>query len=87
MKTMNLKVSSQSASQNYDNEGNINGNSTTVNYRMVIEEDGMEVGNANYTFSMNYYRVPEGVDYTSAKEMFEAKIKAAIEEFNKALIL
>lgn len=85
MKTMNLKLSSQSGSQNYDNEGKVNGSSTTMSYKMVIEEDGTEVGNANYSFSMNYYNVPEGVDYTSARETFEAKIKVAIEEFNNAL--
>ena len=85
MKTMNLKVSSQSGSQNYDNSGNVNGSSTTMSYRMVIEEDGTEVGNANYSFSMNYYSMTEGVDYTSAREAFEAKIKAAIEAFNEAL--
>lgn len=85
MKTMNLKLSSQSASQNYDNNGNVNGSSTTTSYRMVIEEEGTEIGNANYTFSMNYYNVPEGEDYTTVREAFEAKIKAAIEEFNNAL--
>ena len=85
MKTMNLKLSSQSGSQNYDNNGNVNGSSTTTSYRIVIEEEGTEIGNANYTFSMNYYTMPEGMDYTSAKEAFEAKIKVAIEEFNNAL--
>lgn len=85
MKTMNLKVSSQSGSQNYNNSGDVNGNSNSMSYRIVIEEEGTEVGNANYTFSMNYYSMPEGVDYTSAKEAFEAKIKAAIEAFNEAL--
>lgn len=85
MKTMNLKVSSQSGSQNFDNNGNVNGSSTTTSYRIVIEEDGTEIGNANYSFSMNYYTMPEGVDYTSAKEAFESKIKAAITEFNNAL--
>lgn len=85
MKTLNLKVSSQSGSQNYNNEGNVNGSSTTTSYRIVIEEDGNEVGNANYTFSMNYYNVPEGEDYTTDREAFEAKIKAAIEAFNAAL--
>ena len=85
MKTMNLKVSSQSGSQNYDNNGNVNGNSTTTSYRIVIEEDGTEVGNANYSFSMNYYNVPDGEDYTTARTALEAKIKAAIEAFNAAL--
>lgn len=85
MKTMNLKVNSQSGSQNYDNNGNVNGNSTTMNYRMVIEEDGHQIGDASYSFSMNYYSIPEGEDYTSAKEALEAKIKAAITEFNNAL--
>lgn len=85
MKTMNLKVSSQSGSQNYDNEGNVNGSSTTMSYRMVIEEDGNQVGDANYNFSMNYYNVPSGEDYTTAREALEAKIKAAIQAFNEAL--
>lgn len=85
MKTMNLKVSSHSGSQNYDNNGNVNGSSTTTSYRMVIEEDGTEVGNANYSFSMNYYNVPEGEDYTAARTALEAKVKAAIEAFNAAL--
>lgn len=85
MKTMNLKVSSQSGSQNYDNNGNVNGSSTTMSYRVVIEEEGNEIGNASYTFSINYYSVPEGVDYTSAKEAFEAKVESAIKEFNNAL--
>lgn len=85
MKTMNLKVSSQSGSQNYDNNGNVNGSSTTTSYRIVIEEEGTEIGNANYTFSMNYNSVTESVDYTTARETFEAKIKAAIEAFNDAL--
>lgn len=85
MKTMNLKVSSQSGSQNYDNKGDVNGSSTTTSYRMVIEEEGTEIGNANYSFSMNYYNVPDGEDYTTAREAFEAKIKVAIEEFNNAL--
>lgn len=85
MKTMNLRLSSQSGSQNYDNEGNVNGSSTTTSYKIVIEEEGTEIGNANYTFSMNYYTMPEGVDYTTAREAFEAKIKAAITEFNNAL--
>lgn len=82
---MNLKLSSQSGSQNYDNNGNVNGSSTTTSYRMVIEEEGKEIGNANYSFSMNYYNVPDGEDYTSAREAFETKIKVAIEEFNNAL--
>lgn len=85
MKTMNLKLSSQSGSQNYDNNGNVNGSSTTTSYRIVIEEEGTEIGNANYTFSMNYYNVPEGEDYTTVREAFEDKIKVAIEEFNNAL--
>lgn len=85
MKTMNLKLSSQSGSQNYDNNGKVNGSSTTTSYRIVIEEDGTEVGNANYSFSMNYYNVPEGEDYTTAREALEAKVKAAIEAFNEAL--
>ena len=85
MKTINLKVSSHSSSQNYDNNGNVNGSSTTTSYRMVIEEEGTEIGNANYSFSMNYYNVPEGEDYTTAREAFETKIKIAIEEFNNAL--
>ena len=34
---------------------------------------------------MNYYNVPDGEDYTTAREAFEAKIKVAIEEFNNAL--
>lgn len=85
MKTMNLKLSSQSGSQNYDNNGNVNGSSTSMSFRITVEEDGTEVGNANYTFSINYYNVPEGVDYTSAKEALEAKIKSAITEFNNAL--
>ena len=85
MKTMNLKLSSQSGSQNYDNNGEVNGSSTTMSYRIVIEEEGTEIGNANYSFSINYYNVPEGVDYTSAKEALEAKIKSAITEFNNAL--
>ena len=85
MKTMNLKVSSQSGSQNYDNDGNVNGSSTTTSYRIVIEEEGTEIGNANYTFSMNYYTMPDGEDYTTAREAFEAKVKAAIEAFNNAL--
>ena len=85
MKTMNLKLSSQSGSQNYDNNGNVNGSSTTTSYRIVIEEEGTEIGNANYSFSMNYYNVPEGEEYTAAREALEAKIKVAIEEFNNAL--
>lgn len=85
MKTINLKVSSHSSSQNYDNNGNVNGSSTTTSYRMVIEEEGTEIGNANYSFNMNYYNVPEGEDYTTVREAFEAKIKVAIEEFNNAL--
>lgn len=85
MKTMNLKLSSQSGSQNYDNNGNVNGSSTSMSFRITVEEDGTEVGNANYTFSINYYSVPEGEDYTTAKETLEAKIKAAITEFNNAL--
>ena len=85
MKTMNLKLSSQSGSQNYDNNGNVNGSSTTTSYRIVIEEEGTEIGNANYSFSMNYYNVPEGEEYKAAREALEAKIKVAIEEFNIAL--
>lgn len=82
---MNLKLSSQSGSQNYDNNGNVNGSSTSMSFRITVEEDGTEVGNASYTFSINYYNVPEGEDYTTAKETLEAKIKSAIEEFNAAL--
>lgn len=82
---MNLKLSSQSGSQNYDNEGNVNGSSTTMNYRMIIEEEGTEIGNADYSFSMSYYNVPTGMEYTTAREALEAKVKAAIEAFNEAL--
>lgn len=82
---MNLKLSSQSGSQNYDNNGEVNGSSTSMNFRIVIKEEGSEIGNANYTFSISYYSVPEGDDYTKAKETLEAKIKSAIEAFNAAL--
>lgn len=87
MKTMNLKLSNQSASKSYDKDGIESGSSTSMSYRIVVVEDNTEVGSVNYNFNMNYYGQSDDVDYSMAKETLEAKIKSAIEAFNNALIM
>ena len=86
MKTINLQLSSQSATQNYNAEGTSNGGSTSMSYRMVVVEDGNnQVGDANFSFNMNFYSIQSDMEYTAAVETLDAKIKAAIQAFNQAL--
>lgn len=86
MKTINLQLSSQSATQNYNTEGTSNGGSTSINYRMIVVEDNNnQVGDANFSFNMNLYSLSSEMEYTAAVETLKTKIKNAIEEFNNAL--
>lgn len=87
MKTINLQLSSQSATQNYNTEGTSNGGSTSINYRLVVVEDNNnQVGDANFSFNMNIYSLSsDNMEYTAAMETLNAKIKAAIQAFNQAL--
>lgn len=86
MKTINLQLSSQSATQNYNTEGTSNGGSTSINYRMIVVEDNNnQAGDANLSFYMNLYSLSSGMEYTAAVEALDAKIKAAIQAFNQAL--
>lgn len=86
MKTINLQLSSQSATQNYNTEGTSNGGSTSINYRMIVVEDNNnQVGDANFSFNMNLYSLSSDMEYTAAVETLKTKIKNAIEEFNNAL--
>lgn len=86
MKTINLQLSSQSATQNYNTEGASNGGSTSINYRMIVVEDNNnQAGDANFSFNMNIYSLSSDMEYTAAMEALDAKIKAAIQAFNQAL--
>ena len=86
MKTINLQLSSQSATQNYNTEGSSNGGSTSINYRMIaVEDNNNQVGDANFSFNMNLYSLSSDMEYTAAVETLDAKIKAAIQAFNQAL--
>ena len=86
MKTINLQISSQSATQNYNSEGASNGGSTSMGYRLVVVEDNNnQVGDANFSFNMNIYSRSSDMEYTAAVETLDAKIKAAIQAFNQAL--
>lgn len=86
MKTINLQLSSQSATQNYNTEGTSNGGSTSINYRMIVVEDNNnQAGDANFSFNMNLYSLSSDMEYTAAVEALDAKIKAAIQAFNQAL--
>lgn len=86
MKTINLQLSSQSATQNYNTEGTSNGGATSINYRMIVVEDNNnQVGDANFSFNMNIYSLSSDMEYTAAVEALDAKIKAAIQAFNQAL--
>ena len=86
MKTIKLQLSSQSATQNYNSEGASNGGSTSMGYRLVVVEDGNnQVGDANFSFNMNFYPIQSDMEYTAAVESLRTKIQNAIEEFNNAL--
>lgn len=86
MKTINLQLSSQSATQNYNSEGSSNGGSTSMSYRLaVVEDNNNQVGDANFSFNMNLYSLSSDMEYTAAVEALKTKIKNAIEEFNNAL--
>lgn len=86
MKTINLQLSSQSATQNYNSEGTSNGGATSMGYRLVVVEDNNnQVGDANFSFNMNIYSLSSDMEYTAAVEALDAKIKAAIQAFNQAL--
>lgn len=86
MKTINLQLSSQSATQNYNSEGASNGGATSMSYRLaVVEDNNNQVGDANFSFNMNLYSLSSEMEYTAAVETLKTKIKNAIEEFNNAL--
>lgn len=85
MKTIKLQLSSQSATQNYNSEGASNGGSTSMGYRLVVEDNNNQVGDANFSFNMNIYSLSSDMEYTAAAETLKTKIKNAIEEFNNAL--
>ena len=86
MKTINLQLSSQSATQNYNTEGTSNGGSTSMGYRLaVVEDNNNQVGDANFSFNMNIYSLSSDMEYTAAVETLKTKIKNAIEEFNNSL--
>lgn len=79
MKTFITKISSESNSQNYDINGNSNGQTTTMSYRIVVEEDGTEVGSVSISVNSSYYNNQQDEDYTDAKKTFEEKLKSAVE--------
>lgn len=85
MKTLITKISSESLSKNYDNEGKENGQTNNVNYRIIVKEDVTEVGSVSINVSSNYYNNPEGMDYDSAKTAFEEKLKKAVETMKTSL--
>lgn len=79
MKKLITRISSESNSLNYDIEGNANGQSTTMSYRIVVEEDGTEVGNVSISVNSSYYNNQTDEEYTDAKKTFEEKLKSAVE--------
>lgn len=86
MKTINLQLSSQSATQNYNTEGSSNGGSTSMSYRLaVVEDNNNQVGDANFSFNMNIYSLSSDMEYTAAVETLKTKINAAIQAFNQTL--
>lgn len=78
MKTLITKISSDSNSQNYDLNGKENGQTSSMNFRIVVKEDNSEVGSVNISIQSSYYNNQQDEDYNSAKEAFEAKLKEAI---------
>lgn len=87
MKTLITKISSESNSNNYDNEGKANGQSSNLNYRIVIKEENTEVGSVNIQVSSSYYNNNTDEEYISAKSIFEEKIKNLIEELKSNIII
>lgn len=85
MKTLTTKISSESNSQNYDINGNENGQTSSMNFRIIISEDNTEVGNINISIQSNYYNNQSDEEFISAKEALEAKIKAAIDTFDETI--
>lgn len=79
MKTLTTKISSESNSQNYDINGKENGQTNSLNYRIVVQEDNTEVGSVNISVQTNYYGNLTDEEFTSAKTTFEEKIRQAVE--------
>lgn len=85
MKTMNLKLTQTGSSQSFNSEGNPSGNSMNKSYSVKVVEDNVEVGSANFNFSINYYGDLTKEDYATAQAALEAKIEAAVKAFDTAL--
>ena len=57
-----------------------------MSYKLIVVEDNNnQIGDASFSFSMSMYQLPTGSEYTTVVETLDAKIKAAIEEFNNSL--
>lgn len=80
MKTLTTKISSESNSQNYDINGKENGQNSSMNYRIVVQEDNTEVGSVNISVNTSYYGNMTDEELTSAKTVFEEMITNAIKE-------
>lgn len=85
MKTLTTKISSESNSQNYDINGNENGQTSSVNFRIVVSEDNTEVGNVNVSIQSSYYNNQQDEEYLTAKNTFEEKIKEVINTITDSL--
>lgn len=85
MKTLTTKISSESNSQNYDINGKENGQTSSVNFRIVVSEDNTEVGNVNVSIQSSYYNNQQDEEYLTAKNTFEEKIKEVINTITDSL--
>lgn len=82
---MNLKLTQTGSSQNFNSDGNTNGNSMNKNYSVKVVEDNIEVGSASFSFNINYYGDVSKGDYAAAQQALETKIEEAIKAFDTAL--
>ena len=84
MKTLILKLNSQSNSKNYDTNGSTTGGSNIMNFTLVTEEDDNTVGSANFNFNINCYNNLDE-ELKTALETLNSKIQDAINAFNLSL--
>ena len=84
-KTMNLKLTQTGSSKNFNTDGNTSGNSMNKNYSVKVVEDNIEVGNASFSFNINYYGDVSKGDYATAQQALETKIEEAIKALDTAL--
>lgn len=85
MKTMQLKISSKSGSENYDSEGKVTGKSMSTEYRVNVKEDSTDVGSMSISMNTNFYGdlSPEG--YEDAMKALQSKIDEAIKTFEQTI--